>query len=175
VFDQNNPKKLDKAAFEEIFLSNYASLFSLGYKMSGDRDLSKDLIQTLFMELWENWHKIGEVTYWNAYLRKAFYRKMVLALKQNRLISGDISDKNMLAAAPSYEDLLIQFQSDEASRLTLQTALAQLPEQERAVLNLRFYDGLSYAEIAESTGKSKQTIYNQVFNALTKLRNGLLG
>ena len=166
-------KKLDEVAFEEIFLQHYRSLFTLAFKMSGNRELSKDVIQSLFLELWENRHQMNDVTYWNAYLRKSIYRKMLHELKQKHLTNQNFDPEKHLLSDPSYEDLLIQLQTEESTQKSILLAIQQLPDQERAVLNLRFLEGLSYEEIASNTGKSKQTIYNQIFNALKKLRQSI--
>jgi RNA polymerase sigma factor (sigma-70 family) len=164
-------KKLDEAKFEEVFLQHYRSLFALAFKMCSNREMSKDVIQSLFLEIWENRHQMNEVTYWNAYLRKSLYRKMLLELKQKHTTNITFDHEKHHLSDPSYEDLLIQLHSEESTRQSVQSALQQLPDQERTVLELRFLEGLSYEEIASNSGKSKQTIYNQVFNALKKLRN----
>lgn len=145
----------------------------MGFKMSADRALTKDAIQTLFLELWEKRHQTNEVTHWNAYLRKSLYRKILVELKKKKSLTQDISDHNYSFFTPSYEELLIHSQTTQSQKDKLKSALKQLPLEERKVLNLRFFEGLSYEEIAENTGKSKQTVYNQIFSAISKLRKTL--
>jgi len=164
---------MSKKAFEQIFRSNYASLFSLGYRMSFDKELTKDVIQGLFLELWEKRDRLGEVNYWNAYLRKSFQRKMVLELKRLHKQTS-FTEHTKVDASPSYETLLVEFQNKEHTKSALQTAIAQLPDQERKVLEQRFFEGMSYDEIASFSNRSKQTVYNQVFSAIKKLRKSLL-
>ena len=74
------------------------------------------------------------------------------------------------SSIPSFEETLIHLQEIQNLEHNIQTALDQLPDQEREMLNLRFQKGMEYNEIAESTGKSKQTIYNQIHSAVQKLR-----
>lgn len=170
-----NESNLDEKKLEAIFHSNYASLFVLGFKMSKDRSLTKDLIQSLFMELWEKRTQLKQVEHWNAYLRKSLYRKMIAALQQQKkqLTFLNNPTPNTPLYTPSYENLLIESQIEITRHHQLQSALQQLPEQERKVLELRFFKDLTYDEIASNTGKSKQTVYNQVFSAISKLRKML--
>jgi len=172
--DQTNRKGGNqKQKFEELFLSNYTSLFALGYQMCKDRELTKDVIQLLFADLWEKRDRLGKVDHWNAYLRKSFYRKMLAELKKQKR-NYDITDQFAEPSVPSYEELLINLQSQITQQRQLHDALENLPEQQRKMLQARFIQGMSYNEIAEETGKSKQTVYNQIFTAVKKLRN-LLG
>ena len=166
-------KKGGNQKFEELFLSNYTSLFSLGYRMCKDRDFTKDVIQALFLDLWEKQENIGKVEHWNAYLRKAFYRKMLNELKKEKA-SAEISNPLKNITIPSYEDLLIDLQGKIERQRQLHDALEDLPDQQRKMIEARFITGMSYEEIADTTGKSKQTVYNQIHGAVKKLRN-LLG
>ena len=52
----------------------------------------------------------------------------------------------------------------------LKDAVEQLPEQQRAVVVLRIWSGLSYREIAESVDKTEVTVRSYMFHALKKLR-----
>jgi len=142
--------------------------------MSRDKELTKDAIQTLFLELWEKKSNLGEVKYWNAYLRKSFYRKMLTELKKKNLLTRNALEENTAPSTPSYEELLIKFQNTLSQKKELQSALNELPTQEKKVLELRFFEGLSYEEIAENTGKTKRTVYNQIFSAISKLRKNLI-
>ena len=164
----------NEAFFEALFRSNYGLLFSLGFRMSADAALTKDVIQSLFLELWEKRHQINAVMHWKAYLRKSFYRKMLLALKKRQLLPAELPDNILELSTPSYEQLLVNFQIEQSRQHDVQQAMDQLPTKEREMLQLRFKEGLSYEEIAENTGKSKQTVYNQIYTAIKKLKGSLL-
>ena len=142
--------------------------------MCGDRALAKDVIQNLFLELWEKQSLPADVRHWNAYLRKALHRKMVKTLKKKNLYFHDIPESGDFLFAPSYEELLIEFQTNEAKKRDINIALQQLSEAQRRVLRLRFFEEMSYDDIAAETNTSKQTVYNQAFAAIKKLRITLL-
>ncbi len=143
----------------------------MGLKICKDRELIKDVIQSLFLEIWEKRNQLN-VTHWNAYLRKSFYRKLIQALQQKKQTHPQSIVENSLTI-PSFEQILQEEEIQKEQNNKLQNALLQLGEQERKAIDLRFKEGLSYEEIAQSTGKSKQTIYNQIFQAIKKLRKQL--
>ena len=95
---------------------------------------------------------------------------MLAELKKQKR-SYDIADQFAEPSIPSYEELLVNFQSKIDLRRKLHDALENLPEQQRKMIQARFIQEMNYDEIADETGKSKQTVYNQIFTALKKIRN----
>jgi RNA polymerase sigma-70 factor (ECF subfamily) len=168
----NNESKLSSSEFEQVFRSNYRVLFHLGYQISKDRELTKDVIQTLFLEFWDKRERLVGVENWEAYLRRSMHRKMIEVLKKEARqykTQSHIEDEFQ----PSYEAILIKVQSEEKAKERLENAINDLPEAQREAIDLRFKEGLSYDEIATLTGKTKQTIYNQIFSAIQKLKDTL--
>ena len=98
--------------------------------MCKDREMTKDVLQLLFAELWEKRHQLNEIEHWNAYLRKAFYRKMLEELKRN-LKTNSLSDTFDEPAVPSFEDLMIDLQNQIEQQRQLHDALENLSEQQR--------------------------------------------
>jgi len=156
--------------FERFFMTHYKVLFSVGYRLCGDKELTKDLLQSFFLELWESRFQSQNIQYLEAYLKKAFHRKIVKALQKNTANQVSLKNKIQPLSVPSYESLLINFQIEKKQKEQLETAINNLPNQQKEVLSLRFKEGLDYDEIAVSTGKSRQTIYNQIHGAIQKLR-----
>jgi len=156
--------------FEHFFMTHYKVLFNLGYRLSGDRELTKDLLQSFFLELWESRFQSQNIQYLAAYLKKAFHRKVVKALQKNTAQQIGLKNQEQSLSVPSYETLLINFQIEKTHKQQLEAAINTLPNQQKEALSLRFKEGLDYEEIAASTGKSPQTIYNQIHSAIQKLR-----
>jgi RNA polymerase sigma-70 factor (ECF subfamily) len=69
-----------------------------------------------------------------------------------------------------YEDLLIAFQQSEEKKIELKAALKKLTKKQLEIIKLRFFDNLSYAEIALQTSLSQRTVYNLVYEAIRHLR-----
>ncbi|MEM1121861.1 MAG: sigma-70 family RNA polymerase sigma factor, partial [Bacteroidota bacterium] len=141
----------------------------VGYQLSGNKELTKDLLQAFFLELWESRFQSQNIQYLEAYLKKAFHRKVVKALQQ-RAKTQPICDQQQNLIVPSYETLLVNLQQNDQLKKQLRQAINGLPSAQKKALTLRFKDGLDYEEIAQSTGKSQQTIYNQIHQAISKLK-----
>ncbi len=156
--------------FERFFMTHYKVLFGLGYRLCGDKELTKDLLQSFFLQLWENRFQSQNIQYLEAYLKKAFHRKVVKTLQKNTANQLALKNQSNSLSVPSYESLLINLQTEKKQKIQLETAINKLPNQQKEILSLRFKEGLDYAEIATSTGKSQQTIYNQIHSAIQKLR-----
>lgn len=170
----NEHTPLNKEAFRKLFHEHYRFLFAVAIKMGADRELAKDVIQGLFLGLWEKRNRLKEILHWRAYLKRSLERDLIRAFdkkKQNRPIEEDLI---LEPESPSYESLLIQKEQAGQSIKELKKALANLPGQEKQVLQMRFQEGLSYDEIAANTGKSKQTVYNQIHSAIKRLKDVLL-
>lgn len=155
-------------------MQHFPSLLTYGFHLSGDRDLTKDMIQSLFLELWEKRPPLHSVTHWNAYLKKSLHRKIVQELKRKNRTIQNLDPTRPILTEPSYEQLLINFQTEADRKAKVQNALQNLPLIEKEMLEARFKSGRSYEEIAAQTGKSKQTVYNQIYNAIKKLRKAFL-
>lgn len=161
----------DLDAFSRIYKSYYQFLFSSGYRESGDVELTKDCIHELFTELWHKRTDLPAVQHVGPYLRIILQRK--LAREQARLRPATFITEQEPAIQLSYEDLLIGLQDKQEVRDRIRKALESLSPAQLEIIRLRFFEELSYDEIARFTGKAPRTIYNQVFTALQILRKSL--
>ncbi|MEL6922491.1 MAG: sigma-70 family RNA polymerase sigma factor [Bacteroidota bacterium] len=152
-----------------MFREYYPILFAQGLRLSANAPLTRDQLQLFFLELWEAGFELRQVGHPKAYLLKSFQRKMIKALKAERQ-RKQMPDSYELPPQHSYETLLIEAQEQENQRHRLRNTLEALPEVQRKMLKLRFHEGMSYDEIAATTGKSRQTIYNQIHSAVSRLR-----
>ncbi len=167
-------QSLQLEQFNELFRTQYTSLFSLGYSICQQRELTKDVIQSVFLILWKKRDELDHVLDLPAYLRKTLVREMMRNLKANRRQQKHLRAQDLNFAVDSPETLLIHQQERLQRDQELSAAIEGLPEQQQQMLRLRFQKGLSYEEIAELTGKSKQTVYNQIYTAIKKLKQTLL-
>ena len=161
----------DEVAFEQLFTLLYQDLFASGFRLCADKELTKDAIQELFLELWQKRNQLSDIQNVKAYFQTSLRRKIIRKIKEQRKKNYQSLDDNIREIAmPSYEKLLIAAQDEISKKTSLQNALKSLSPQQSEMLQLRFFKEMSYQNIAEKTGKSKQTIYNQVFDAIKKLR-----
>lgn len=157
--------------FEQLFLEHFPGLYAYGVRLTADRELTRETIQVLFANLWEKQPPLSSVQNWNAYLRRALHHELVRELtKRNQQRGLDTAEP---LAVATYEDAWIRSEEETEQQRRLRTAIEALPAGERKMVEAKFLQERSYDEIAEQTGKSKRTVYNQVHGAIRKLRAAL--
>src|SRR5438477_11434432 len=113
----------DTDAFLIIYESHYKALFSYGFTLTANTELTKDCIQELFLEIWEKHATINkEVENIRAYLFTWLRRKIFKELARlNDEKCTDELKKNFAQNILPYEDLLIAFQQSEENKVKLRT------------------------------------------------------
>ncbi|HEY2350431.1 MAG TPA: sigma-70 family RNA polymerase sigma factor [Puia sp.] len=161
----------DKEAFLAFYREHYQRLYSYCFSLCGNKELTKDCIQELFLELWKSRHTVNpevrnELSYLMTWLRRILSRQMILIAKKNSYTPDSASPEN----EPSYEELLIRHQDDEGKKRKLHSALLQLTPNQLNIIKQRFFEKKSFQEIAEENGLARQTVYNVVYKALIILK-----
>ena len=168
----------DARAFEALFRLHYHGLCGFAVRYVRERALAEELVQDLFAGLWARraaWEVRGGGGSVRAYLFAAV-RNRALNLRARRAVERDweadeaIDDVRTIHRAPARADELL-----EAAELhaRLDAAIESLPERCRLVMQLRWRDQLSYAEIAEVMGISAKGVENQLSRGLKALRDRL--
>lgn len=140
-------------------------------QMGVDRARVEEVIQELFLYLFESYDRFGEVTQVKAYLFKALRRRIPEKIKQER--RWEATHQNW----PERVDIRFvpeDLQTDEADlaerQAVLLEALNNLPWRQREAVYLRYYNGLTTREIAGIMGAANQTVLNTLYQALQNLR-----
>ncbi|MEL6862810.1 MAG: RNA polymerase sigma factor [Bacteroidota bacterium] len=162
----------DRSAFEQLFVQTYTPLLLAGLRTHPHRDLVKDHLQDLFVEIWQKRERLREVQHPLAYLQQILRRKIIKSLNQPNAKAAPLVQSDQ--ASPSYESLLIQQQQTQEQKEKLKAAFNQLTNRQKEIIELRFFQDLSYEEIAEKTAAQKRTIYNQMHTALKILKKSML-
>lgn len=157
----------DQEAFNHLFRVMYPELKAYGMKVAQREDLVKDAIQKLFVKIWERKARLGQVKSVKSYMMKAYRRTLIdlLTAEQKR-------GKQTLPSLPfqlSPEDLKIHQQDQQHRAEQLAELLSKLPEKQREIIYLRFYNQLSFLEIAEILEVNYQTVRNYASKAIRTL------
>ncbi len=160
----------DREMFLVIYKDNYQPLFRYGYSLCGDREMVKDSIQEIFLEIWTKRNAITKDvheirSYLFTWLRRNIMHKLSGLSKERSLIP----EQNFIEL--SYEELLIAFQQTEEKKQKLQQALKRLTKKQIEIIRLRFFEELSYTDIADKTSLTTRTVYNVIYEAIQNLRN----
>jgi RNA polymerase sigma factor (sigma-70 family) len=165
----------DKDAFLTLYQSHYQALFAYGFSLSANRELTKDCIQELFLEIWKKRPSLNkEVSNVRAYLFTWLRRKIsreVSLINQAKFSQG-IGENNPPIQF-SCEQLLIAFQQSEEKKQQLRFALEKLTKTQLEVIWMKFFENLSCQQIAERKALSPRTVYNLIYEAVKHLRDSM--
>ncbi len=168
----------NEAALEKLLKKHQRDIFTFIFYKIGDEDLANDIFQDTFMKVIVllkegRYNDEGKFPVWvkriahnlviDHFRAKAKHVKISETTYENEEFSiFDIIKE----PAANIEDLMIDAQIKE----DLHRMISRLPENQQEVLELRFFRGLSFKEIAEQTGASINTTLGRVRYAVINLR-----
>ena len=163
----------DPGALEALFREHYGPLCRFANRYLHDRAAAEDLVQDVFTSLWAGRLRLDVRGSLRSYLFAAV-RNRALNLRKHQLVERDwerdeaLPDVRVLHRAPSRPDDVL----DDVERgKRLRAALEALPERCRLVMQLRWEEQLSHAEIAEVMGITVKGVERQLARGLRALRN----
>lgn len=158
----------DVAAFEALYDGHHRLVFGIGLRMLGEPNAAEDLTQAVFLKIWtapDSFHG-GSFVAW------------VSRVARNRAL-------DMLrarAARPEVEmpcgDMPLDASVDEEAFARLDArrvhdALASLPAEQRTLIEMGFFDGVTHQELAARTGTPLGTVKTRIRAGLRTLRSAL--
>ncbi len=168
-------KQGDKEMFLALYKKYYHTLLFIGLKEMKDVHLVKDIIQQLFLYLWEKRESVQDARDVRSYLITSFLRKLTADWKKSKQFGTLEVVWSAYAedTQPNPEEKLIF--KDEHNQLfqLLKERINELPTRQKELIVLKFYEGLSYQEIVEKTGLSHRTVYNKIHEGLKKLKSDI--
>jgi RNA polymerase sigma factor (sigma-70 family) len=167
----------DENAFYQLVEARYRLLFNYATRFTKDRDLIKDCVQDLFLELWNRRKAIVETPYVTIYLIKALRNNLLRKLRRETgwrsTTEEGIEAEFMLTDDLTAENEWIAGETLINTEQSLRRAVAQLPKRQQEVVLLKFYEGLSNDDIAQVMEIEKQTVANFLYRAMNQLRTFL--
>lgn len=161
----------NQKAIEDLYRFNYQVLYSYAFKICRDKELSKDCIQELFVQLWEKRNQLNEVSRVRSYLLQSVWHSLIKKIKnENKLISLDENAHYNIDVVFSRELILIDKQSKKDKTRLLNMALKKLSSREREIIFMQYYEGLTIDEIQQITELKYQSIKNLTYRAMKSLR-----
>lgn len=163
-------KSGDKSGFNKIILKYQKQVYRFARRLLNEHDDADDVTQEVFIRLYNSFGDfrgdsklstyIYRITYnlcLNHIKKKNRFQKMNVSIElESNLTSGD--DAN-----PEYDFV------EKEKQIIIKEAYESLPEKQKAVFNLRFYENLTYEEISKITGKSVGGIKANYFHAFKKI------
>lgn len=163
----------DREAFSEFYDRFSALVFTMAMRMLKVRSDAEDLLQEVFVQVWrqaENYREEGgspEAWIVNIARSRAIDKLRAIRRMEKRFVLTD--DPAGSETADNVESTAAEFET----KLTMNTALANLPDAHRKVLDLAYFDGLSQSEIAARLSEPLGTVKTRMRSAIQRLREML--
>jgi RNA polymerase sigma-70 factor (sigma-E family) len=153
----------DEAEFSEFVAGTSARLHRLAYAVCGDRSLAEDAVQSALVKVYRSWPRVRDADSPEAYLRRMVVNQL---LSWRRRKSWNLTSAHARTNEPSrasHENEVVEHQ-------LVWSAVAALPPRQRAVIVLRYYEGMTEADIADVLRIRPGTVKSQSSAAMTRLR-----
>ncbi|MFJ2193608.1 SigE family RNA polymerase sigma factor [Kitasatospora sp. NPDC087861] len=150
--------------FEGFAATRWRRLVRTAYLLTGDYHEAEDVVQATFAKVFRNWSRISRLEEPDAYIHRALVNNNLSRHRRRRvrqLLMPVLPDRAH-AAGGGHRDV--------EERSVLLQALAELPQRQRAVVVLRYWEDMSEYQVAEVLGCSLGNVKSQASRGLAKLR-----
>ena len=152
--------------FTAFVAEKQQALLRLAMVLCGNARLAEDVVADVLGRAYEKWARISELDQPYAYVRRMVVNEYLSWRRRAGRAFPLAQLDDLVDAEPDHA-------AAHAERRALIDQLAGLPRQQRAALVLRYYEGLSDAEIADVLGCGESTVRSNASRALATLRIGL--
>src|SRR6266705_1749170 len=155
----------DMTAFDELMLRYERQIYRVCYRFVENRDDAKDLAQDVFIKAFEHLPTFRRESSLKTWLYRIAINHCLNHVKKHSQEFVQVTEFTSSTKSSAQAELEHQEQRQRFRRL-----VKRLPPKQKAILELRVNEQLSYEEIAKISGRSVSTIKASVFFALEKLR-----
>lgn len=162
----------NEKAFEKLYLIFSEKIYHVSRKMNLSHEDAEGVVQEVFLKIWKNRSKLDPELSINAYLI-AIVRSLVIkkAKKDARFFAFQQYNIPLIQhiSASGPDDELIFTEFDQLTNEIIQ----QLPQGQKKIFQMRYFDNMTVAEIATQLNLSKRTVENQIFRATGTVKGKL--
>ena len=161
--------KGEEAAFEKIYKSYFTLLRNYSASIVGDSDMAYEIIQNIFVALWENRKNLDREKSLRNYLLRSAHNNSLRYLKTQSL---HLQNQENLKKEKSEEEQenVIRHEEYPDPEQQLAVLLNELPERSRQVVLMSHIENKKSADIARELGISVRTVETILYQAMKKLR-----
>jgi RNA polymerase sigma-70 factor (family 1) len=165
-------KNGDMLAFDRIYELYCHKLFSFVFKILKNEAEADDIVQEVFVKIWESRDKLEDYKLLNSYIFTIAYNNSIDLIRKrinNTKYLEHLKNSAIINVTPT---IISQIEFNELN-IQAEKLIANLPERQKQVYLLHREEGLTYPEIAEKLGISKNTVENHMVKALKYLRRNM--
>lgn len=162
--------RFEENALEEIYRRHSRSVFALAYRLSNDRQIAEDVTQDVFVRLWNDPHRFdAERGTLRTYLLTSTHSRCIDLLRSNT--SRRRREDNQSHPMELVVDDLEREVLDLATAEMVKAAFAELPETERAAIDMTYFKGHSYTDAARLLQEPEGTVKSRIRSGLRRMRD----
>ncbi|MEV8017711.1 SigE family RNA polymerase sigma factor [Streptomyces sp. NPDC086554] len=161
--DTGERASASEAEFTAYVQERRASLYATAYHLTGDRFEAEDLLQSALFSTYRAWDRISDKAAVGGYLRRTMTNLHISAWRRRKL--NEYPTEELPETAGDTDAM-----RGTELRAVLWQALARLPELQRTMLVLRYYEGRTDPEIADILDISVGTVKSSIWRSLRRLR-----
>lgn len=158
-----------KTAYAYLYRKYAATLYNYGYKIAQNRELTEDCLQDLFLTILETRERLGRTDSIKFYLMRALRREIVRKLTNEQRFDHELDTLDFTIEF-YYEPTWLDAQISAEQSTQLLRELNILPARQKEALFLKFFDNLSYEEIAGVMGIEQTSVYKIVYKGIASLQ-----
>ena len=159
-------KEKDEHALAWLYETYGKFLHHYGYRLVADKELVKDTVQDLFVQLWNTAEKLPAVNSPKAYLLVAVRRELLKRITRQRQFSDQVIEHPEC----SVEEQFIEVQTHEMISKGLADFVEKLPSRQREIIFLKYYSALSTEQIATIMELTPASVYKLAYKAIDNLK-----
>ncbi len=165
-------KSGDRTAFGSIYNQYVDYLYNYGRQIVSEGSFVEDVIQELFINLWNSRERLSEVNCIKSYLLKSLRRDLLKKQKKHRKIQSNLFSIDIEAFAMNeFIQVDMISSTEEKERIEyIRKTVNNFSGRQKEILYLKFYQSLSYEEIAQVLELDLKYVYNTASKAYKKLR-----
>jgi RNA polymerase sigma-70 factor (family 1) len=159
-------------AFDQVYELFSHKLFSFVFKILKNEADAEDIVQEVFVKIWESRDKLEDYKLLNSYFFTIAYNNSIDLIRKrinNNKYLEHLKNSSVISFTPTS---ISEIEFNELN-IQVEKLIANLPERQKRVYLLHREEGLTYTEIAEQLGISKNTVENHMVKALKYLRQNM--
>ena len=159
------------SAYEALYKKYFSILNNYGFKFTKENELVEDAVHDLFVRLWTSRERLSDPESVKNYLFKSMRNILLRKMKSEEKFTDIDGQEYPLSFSISYGTETFQRIEDQELRARIRFFIETLPARQQEIIFLRFYEELSYEEIAGVMSISINSAYKLLYKALDNLQN----
>jgi RNA polymerase sigma-70 factor (ECF subfamily) len=165
-------RRRDESALAAFYDATSRRAFGLAYRVLGDGAAAEDVLQAAYLAIWEQADELdqsrGSV---ESLLMTIVHRRAVDAARARARVQARSGNLEVDPIDPAPDALEEAVRAEDAT--SVRAALDELPEPQRRAVVLAYFEGMTYAEVAEAEGVPLGTVKSRMRLAMERLRDVL--